>query len=433
MPFDLEFWKQWEGQLVDSVFPLERCIRGDERGAVYETNFEGRLGAIHVVPGKPAALELQQQRWKKVEGLSHPALVTMLARGDTTLGEQQYAYLVTERAEDNLADVLAERPLTAAETRETIVPVLGALRYLEKKGFGPGELKPSDVLAFGDQVKISSDHLVERVGPDAGVLRAVGTLVEQMLGSSGKDPAGLPAPFGEIVKNCKAADAASVASPGADGWNLARIESRLRGEERAAVAVPPKGSRRVLWAVAALAAAIALVAFFRRPQSVEPPPTKETATTPPVEGASTPPVAGVPVAPSPQQPKPETAKSSSVILPKPSPTGRNSKEVGRVVAPPTEKTSLVTTLDGVTQVLPDIPQSARRTITGRVRVNIRVHVDSNGRVTDASPMPPAVSQYFITRALAAARNWKFPPGGSPRDMVLRFELARDQSRVSVTQ
>jgi TonB family protein len=424
MPFDLEFWKQWEGQIVDSVFPLERCIRGDERGAVYDTNFEGRLGAIHLVPGKPAALELQQLRWKKVEGLSHPALVTILARGDTNLGEHACAYLVTERAEDNLADVLAERPLTPAEARETLVPVLGALRYLEKKGFAPSELKPSDILAFGDQVKLSSDHLVERTGSDPGVFRAVGSLLEQMLG-----PSNVPAPFAEIVRNCKA-DAAS----GADSWNLARIEGRLRGEEQVADSSPQKkGSRQILLAVAGLAAAVALVAFFRRPQSVEPPTPREVAA-PASERATTPPlVVGVPETPTAQPKAPPEKKSSALVLPKPSPTGRNAKDASRPIAPaPAEKTAQVTTLDGVTQVLPEIPQSARNTITGRVRVNIRVHVDANGQVTQATPMPPSVSQYFITRAVAAARNWKFPPG-APRDMVLRFELARDQSRVSVTQ
>jgi TonB family protein len=425
MPFDLEFWKQWEGQIVDSVFPLERCIRGDERGAVYDTNFEGRLGAIHLVPGMPAALELQQLRWKKVEGLSHPALVTILARGDTTLGEHACAYLVTERAEDNLADVLAERPLTPAETRETLVPVLGALRYLEKKGFAPSELKPSDILAFGDQVKLSSDHLVERTGSDTALRRAVGALIEQMLG-----PANLPAPFAEIVRNCKAETLAQT-----DSWNLARIEGRLRGEDQVATSSSQKqGSSRRIWlAVLGLAAVVALLAFFRRPQGAElPQPPKETAA--PVERASAPPAATtVPDAPV-QQPRRVEEKPSTVLLPKPSPTGRNSKEAARVIAAPSpaEQGTQVTTLDGVTQVLPDIPQSARRTITGRVRVNIRVHVDANGQVTEATPMPPSVSQYFITRAVAAARNWKFP-AGAPRDMVLRFELARDQSRVSVTQ
>ena len=39
-----------------------------------------------------------------------------------------------------------------------------------------------------------------------------------------------------------------------------------------------------------------------------------------------------------------------------------------------------TTLDGITQVLPKIPQAALDTINGRVRINVRVRVDGAGNV-----------------------------------------------------
>jgi TonB family protein len=91
------------------------------------------------------------------------------------------------------------------------------------------------------------------------------------------------------------------------------------------------------------------------------------------------------------------------------------------------------TSEGVTQVLPDIPTPARNTITGSVRINIRVRVDNAGNVTEATPESPMGSKYFTDRALAASRSWKFPPGSGPQDWILRFELTRDQIRASSTK
>ena len=83
--------------------------------------------------------------------------------------------------------------------------------------------------------------------------------------------------------------------------------------------------------------------------------------------------------------------------------------------------------------MPDIPQPARNTITGRVRVNVRVNVDGEGRVTQASLESKGVSSYFTSRVLAAARAWKFPAGQAPSEWQLRFELMRVDTRVSVAK
>ena len=80
--------------------------------------------------------------------------------------------------------------------------------------------------------------------------------------------------------------------------------------------------------------------------------------------------------------------------------------------------------------MPEIPQAALNTITGRVRINVRVRVDSAGRVTQATLEPPAASKYFTDRVLAAAQAWKFSAENTTQEWMLRFELARQQIRVS---
>ena len=88
------------------------------------------------------------------------------------------------------------------------------------------------------------------------------------------------------------------------------------------------------------------------------------------------------------------------------------------------------TVEGITRVLPAIPQGALNTITGRVRINVRVRADSAGNVNQATVESPRASKYFTDRVLIAAQAWKFPAGDAPRDWVLQFDLTREGIRVS---
>jgi len=88
--------------------------------------------------------------------------------------------------------------------------------------------------------------------------------------------------------------------------------------------------------------------------------------------------------------------------------------------------------------LPNVPQSARNTITGKVRVSVKVDVDDTGNVTDVSLESPGPSKYFARLASEAAHQWKFtPPHVNGRDVasewLLRFAFGRENTTVSPTQ
>jgi TonB family protein len=76
--------------------------------------------------------------------------------------------------------------------------------------------------------------------------------------------------------------------------------------------------------------------------------------------------------------------------------------------------------------IPDISRSARDTIRGRIKVGIRVTVDSSGSVTRAVLEKPGNSKYFDHLAAQAAGKWKFAPADDqgPRQWLLRFEFTR---------
>jgi TonB family protein len=74
-------------------------------------------------------------------------------------------------------------------------------------------------------------------------------------------------------------------------------------------------------------------------------------------------------------------------------------------------------------VLPEVPEKALRTVSGRFSVRVRVQVDTNGEVTSAQLDSPGPSRYFANLALDAARLWKFAAGGSDRRRLIEFEFS----------
>ncbi len=157
-------WKEWEGQIVNGQFPLLRYLGGSERYAVFltERHEKERLekAAIKIVPAIPDKAELQLTRWRRAAELSHPHLIGLHEMGRFEIGGVHFAYVVMESAEENLAQVLPERALTTEEAREVLERVLKVLALLHAKGFVHGHIKPSNIMASGDQMKIASDGLV---------------------------------------------------------------------------------------------------------------------------------------------------------------------------------------------------------------------------------------------------------------------------------
>jgi TonB family protein len=399
MAFDLELWRRREGQSIGADYVLERCVAGDEDGAVFETTFEGRPAVIELAAGRAAGVAARVESWGQAGTLSHPGLVAIYASGHTMLGERRCGFVVRERAEENLAEVLAERHLSEEEMREMLGPVLGALRYLHAQGFAHGEIRAANVMAAGEQVKISSDRLI-RGGSAAADRRAIGALIKEAMaaGPDGKRPE----PFETILRRSEA------------GAGIAELEALLRGD-----AVPVK--RTGTWAIGlGLAAAMAgAIAFWPsgKPAEVQKPVAPE-------------PVAEVireVKAPEPMKAEAKKAEPKKADrIPAPKVTALGPPDGGAVMERPVQPA----TVAGITQVMPEIPAAARNTISGKVRINVRVQVDNAGNVSQATLLPPGASKYFTDRVVAAARAWKFPAGNGQQVWVLPFDLSRTGTRVT---
>ena len=417
-------WSEWEGQIIDGKFPLLRYLGCADRNAVFLTERpegEPRTTAIKLVPANDITVEAVLARWMAAARLSHPGLLRIFEIGRGSLGHVEFAYLVMEYAEEDLAQV--DRPLTEAEAGDSLERMLPALAYLHGQQLAHGHLKPSNILAIGDQLKLSTDT-IRPAGEWRSNLDAPGLCDPPEIAREGASPAGdiwslgvtlvaaltkqmpsfdqgalaeslldrLPARFRVPVSNCLRFDPQ-------ERWTAAQLAEWFRpeavssGEEVPLVAAteqprPKLPARRFLLPAAAVGLALlatVIVSRFTsdraegaRPVVVEP---KESNSAP---------VASLP--------KPEEVQSPSRIV--------------------------------ITQVMPDVPAKARNTIHGKVTVNIRVGVDANGSVVETRNESPRSSRFFGNLALKAAGQWKFAPvapNGSthPEEWNLHFQFLRD--------
>ena len=157
-----EAWKLWEGQVVDGRFPLRQYLGGSDHSAVFLTGYgegEPQKAAIKLIPADPASADLQLSRWKHAAQLFHPHLLRLFEMGRCEIEGTALLYLVMENAEENLSQILQQRALSAEETRDVLVPVLDALACVHRQGFVLGHLKPANIMAVADKIKLSTDGL----------------------------------------------------------------------------------------------------------------------------------------------------------------------------------------------------------------------------------------------------------------------------------
>jgi len=156
-----ELWNQSEGQVIDDRFRLQQYLGGSDDSAVFLTQVaapQSQKAAIKFIPAGPAA-ELQLSLWHRIKQLSHPNLLRVFEIGRCRLQNRDRLYVVMEYAEENLAQILPERALTESEAREMLSPVLDALVFLHSNGLVHSRIKPSNILATTDQLKLSGDSL----------------------------------------------------------------------------------------------------------------------------------------------------------------------------------------------------------------------------------------------------------------------------------
>ena len=413
-----EAWKQWEGQTVNGKFPLLQYLGGSDHSAVFLTDFgqEHQRAAIKLIPTNPDDAALQLSQLELAAKLSHPHLIRLFQTGQCQLADTCLLYIVMEYAQENLSQILPHRPLTPAESKDMLAPVLDVLADIHSKGFVHGHIKPANILAVDDQLKLSSDGL-SRIGESRGGPATPSVYGPPEATSAGMSPAGdvwslgvtlvesltqrlpvweattaheeplvpetLPAPFLDIARHCLRQDPRQ-------RLTVANIKARL-------IPASPVPHERTL----------------RPPRS-------------PAGWRYTVPIA------------------SGVVVLLAMLVGlrliRNRPELPQTPPSAFERPDSKTTTGGlvqgvvINQVVPDVPAKAKDTIQGTIKVVVRVNVDPSGSVTGAVFDSPGPSKYFANLALQAARRWKFSPAkidgrNVSSEWILRFQFERTGTKV----
>lgn len=413
----------WEGRVVEGKYPLLELVGSGPRGSVFRTEFSGMNGpqkaAIKIIPVDQASVEDQLSRLRFASQLSNRHLIKIFEVGQCQIKREPAIYVVMEYAEENLAQVLPSRALTASEAQQMLPPLLEALSYLHSQGLVHGHIQPTNIMAVGDMLKLSTD-----------CVRRAGT-TDRPLMQAGKT--GYAAP--ETAKNTPASD---VWSLGATLVAALATESRGQPSEQELTMVPnsiPEPFRRV--------ARECLHANPRDRCTLEQIKVwldVNQQPTPPVKPSNPPQPRGLAV---------KIAVGVAVILAAffglrlIRSTSSESRDQGAVTqsstqsAPPSLATaSQQGTAPGAVaeRVLPNVSQGARNTIQGKIRVAVRVSVDATGNVTDAKLTSPGPSKYFANQALQSARRWKFKPpqaDGQPTASawLLKYQFGRAGTEV----
>jgi len=437
----------WVGRVINGRFPLLEWLASTDQAGVFRTELNGPQPQKAVIRLMPATAENAERRlldWGVDVKLSHPHLMRIFESGRTPVGGAELLYVVTEYADESLAQVIPERPLSAGEAREMLVPMIDALSYLHGEGKVHGNVKPANVMVVGDRLKLPIDNIHsagQSAKPSARLaiydapeiasgeyspaadLWALGiTLVESLTQHppqwdrwTKRDPvvpADMPQPFAEIARQCLRHDPAkratlrdvkalltpppSLEEPANEFDQIAPPDVGDRSE---AFREPTRSNNRMVAMIGGIVLALIVIVFaLTRLHRSQP----ASSAAPPQSSAVTP----VPAQPS-------TPPSS----------------------PPSNKTSKGEVAE---RAMPEVSASANHTIHGKVNVNVRVNVDAKGSVANARFDSHGLSRYFAARALDAARKWRFKPpqvDGQPVPSVwiLRFQFRRNGPEVTARE
>src|SRR6204780_3305136 len=257
------------GQVIDGKFRLGEFVGGEDGSSVFLTDYDSpdvRKAAIKLVPADSPEAEGLLARWRHAAKLSHPHMIRLLDMGRDELDGAAVLYVVMEYAEENLSSVIARRPLAPAEARAILGPVVDALAYVHARGFVHCRIKPANIMAENDRLKISSDGLCRigefsgsvgkpgaydppeaaggRISPAGDVWSLGMTLVEALTQrlpvwertnqAEPALPSNLPAEFLDLARHCLRRDPQL-------RWSVADIAARLLPN---APAAPPKQMAR---------------------------------------------------------------------------------------------------------------------------------------------------------------------------------------------
>ena len=144
-------WPAIAGETLNGRYVLS-SFEGESAGV---GRFVSGNQFVDVLPSEAADSARVAARWQFLSSVSHPNLLGIVETGKADLAGVNVVYCVSERPEDSVAGVIAERAMTVEEVDQIVDAVLPALSHLPSRGAVYTRLAATDIVAVGEQVKLT--------------------------------------------------------------------------------------------------------------------------------------------------------------------------------------------------------------------------------------------------------------------------------------
>jgi hypothetical protein len=150
-------WNDYEGKTIAEAYPIGKLIRPEGRSAFFTTsNGTGTPAVLRLTESLNDETEMVE-RWRRVAEIHQEHLVQIKSFGQTVFDGTPLAYALMELTDASLSDVLRQRSLTVAETKEIARSLVAALLALHDQGLVHEHVNAESVLGAGDVIKLRSD------------------------------------------------------------------------------------------------------------------------------------------------------------------------------------------------------------------------------------------------------------------------------------
>jgi len=165
---EIEYAPDWNcltGVTLDGGYELKEIIEADREHAILRVRVLGdyTLKSSALFWHREGSLARRQvEQWQSLLTVQrNNDLRVPLGSGVLTLNESPTAYVVVQDADETLAEAIQKRPLSPEEATEMVRSVTRGLEELHSNGLVHGCMAPSEVLAMGGSIKLTTEAIRE--------------------------------------------------------------------------------------------------------------------------------------------------------------------------------------------------------------------------------------------------------------------------------
>ena len=149
-------WTDLEDTVVAGRWRIVRLVRPEGRMAWFEaTSLDGKPLMLSITETLNDDDELLS-RLRAAAEIRHPNVIRIVDSVADAIDDSPVVIAAMERTEENLEDVLRDRPLNSSEAQVVLDALVQGIAAIHARGLVHGRMEASSVLALGETIKLRS-------------------------------------------------------------------------------------------------------------------------------------------------------------------------------------------------------------------------------------------------------------------------------------